>query len=183
APELRFTSHDDTLPHSDKVPLSELKYFTQDFVNEGMGHKFSELLMGIYFARKNRLQYVFNEKLFVKNFRHADLQWLGDLLRQRYPVPQELMTKPNSGVFKMNLEQWIPVYYYRDTTANAYAQMNELETRGPLLGFGGRNTYLCPEGNPRADSNCFHADFSFFNATRDIRDLLQPSESTEQGEL
>ncbi|KAF9284565.1 hypothetical protein BGZ68_004600 [Mortierella alpina] len=165
---------------SDKVPLSELKYFTHDFANQGVGHKFSELLMGLYFAKKNRLQYVFNEKSFVYNFRQADLQWLGDLIRQRYPVPQEM--EPNGQDFETNLKQWIPVYYYRDTTANAYAQMNELELRRPLLGFGGRNAYYCPKGNPRPDSSCFLAEFSFFNATRDIQDLLQASESTMQGQ-
>lgn len=68
-----------------------------------MGHKFSELLMGIYFAKKNGLQYVFNEKSFVHNFRLADLGWLGDLIRQRYPVPQELVTVPNGQAFEMNL--------------------------------------------------------------------------------
>ncbi|KAG9067266.1 hypothetical protein KI688_012048 [Linnemannia hyalina] len=144
--------------------------------------KFSELLMGIYFARKNGLQYVFNEKTFVRNFRQAYLGWLGDLIRQRYPVPQELATEPNGQSFGMYLSQWIPIYNYRDTTANAYAQMNELELRSPLLGFGGRNSYNCPEYNPRPDPNCFHADFSFFNATRDIRDLLQANESTVQGQ-
>jgi hypothetical protein len=189
-PELRFrfTGNDkndeDTLPlRSSKVPLSDLKYFTHDFANQGMGHKFSELLMGIYFARKNHLQYVFNEKSFVHNFREADLQWLGDLLRQRYPVPPEVVNEPNGQGFEMNLKQWVSVWYYRDTAANAYREMTEVELRRPLLGFGGRNAYFCPENNPRPDSNCFLADFSFFNATRDIRDLLQASESTVQGKL
>ncbi|KAF9079447.1 hypothetical protein BGX23_004086, partial [Mortierella sp. AD031] len=177
APELRSTRpdkivEDPILLLSDKVPLSELKYFTHDFANQGMGHKFSELLMGIYFAKRNRLQYVFNEKTFVHNFRQADLEWLGDLIRQRYPVPQELATELNGQAFEMDLNLWIPVYNYRDTIANAYAQMNEFELRRPLLGFGGRNSYNCPEDNPGPDPNCFKADFSFFNATRDIRDLL-----------
>ncbi|KAF9536371.1 hypothetical protein EC957_011202 [Mortierella hygrophila] len=187
APELRFTRPDKIVedpipPLSDKVPLPELKYFTHDFANQGMGHKFSELLMGIYFAKRNRLQYVFNEKTFVHNFRQADLEWLGDLIRQRYPVPQELATKLNGQAFEMDLNLWIPVYNYRDTTANTYAQMNEFELRRPLLGFGGRNSYNCPEDNPRPDPNCFKADFSFFNATRDIRDLLQANESAVQGQ-
>ncbi|KAF9286711.1 hypothetical protein BGZ74_001250 [Mortierella antarctica] len=136
--------------------------------------------MGLYFAKKNRLQYVFNENSFVHNFRQADLQWLAGLIQQRYPVPQEV--EPNGQVFEMNLKQWIPVYYYQGTTADAYAQMNELELRRPLLGFGGRNAYYCPEGNPRPDSVCFLADFSFFNATRDMQDLLQASELTVQGQ-
>ncbi|KAF9322929.1 hypothetical protein BG006_001946 [Podila minutissima] len=165
---------------SDKVPLSELKYFTHDFANQGVGHKFSELLMGLHFAKKNRLHYVFNEKSFVHNFRQADLQWLGGLIQQQYPVPQEV--EPNGQVFEMNLKQWIPVYYYQGSTADAYAQMNELELRRPLLGFGGRNAYYCPGGNPRPDSSCFLAEFSFFNATRDIQDLLQASELTVQGQ-
>ncbi|KAF9559198.1 hypothetical protein EC968_006677 [Mortierella alpina] len=177
----RYKIDEDSLPlRSDKVPLSELKYFTHDFAIQGVGHKFSELLMGLHFAKNNGLQYVFNERSFVRNRRQADLQWLGDLLRQRYPVPQAV--EPNGQDFEMNLKQWIPVYYYRDTTANAYAQMNELELRRPLLGFGGRNAYYCPEGNPRPDSNCFKAEFSFFNATRDIQDLLQARESTVQGQ-
>ncbi|OAQ25132.1 hypothetical protein K457DRAFT_129233 [Linnemannia elongata AG-77] len=133
-----------------------------------MGHKFSELLMGIYFAKKNGLQYVFNEKSFVHNFRLADLGWLGDLIRQRYPVPRELVT--------------IPVYNYRDTTANAYAEMSEYELRRSLLGFGGRNSYSCPEDNPSPNPNCFLAGVSFFNATRDISDLLQANEPTVQGQ-
>ncbi|KAF9292247.1 hypothetical protein BGZ88_006450 [Linnemannia elongata] len=187
APEWRSTRPDKIVDYpipllSDQVPLSELKYFIHDFANQGLGHKFSELLMGIYFAKKNRLQYVFNEKTFVHNFRQADLEWLGDLLRQRYPVPQELATAPNGQAFEMDLDLWIPVYNYRDTTANAYAQMNEFELRRPLLGFGGRNSYNCPENNPGPDPNCFLAGFSFFNATRDIRDLLQVNEPTVQGQ-
>lgn len=187
APEWRSLRPDkiieDPIPQlSEKVPLSELKYFTHDFANQGMGHKFSELLMGIYFAKKNGLQYVFNEKTFVHNFRKADLEWLGDLLRQRYPVPQELATKPNGQAFEMKLKLWIPVYNYRDTTATAYAQIKEPELRTPFLGFGGRNFYECPEDNPGLDHNCFHAGFSFLNATRDIRDLLQANNSTEQGQ-
>ncbi|KAG0042641.1 hypothetical protein BGZ83_000235 [Gryganskiella cystojenkinii] len=167
---------------SEKVPLSELKYFTHDFANQGMGHKFSELLMGLHFAKNNGLQYVFNEKSFIHNFRHADLQWLADLLRQRYPVPQEIAaTGPTHQEFDMHLNQWIPVINYRDTTSFAYAH-SEIDLRGPLLGFGGRSSYLCPEDNPRSDKNCFWADFSFFNATRDIQDLLQYPESTTSGQ-
>ncbi|KAF9902287.1 hypothetical protein EC991_005054 [Linnemannia zychae] len=168
------------LPH--KVPLSDLKYFKHNFVDEGLGHKFSELLMGIYFARENNLQYVFNEKSFVYNFRKADLGWLGDLIRQRYPVPQELTTEPNSRIFENHSNLLTPLYYFRDTVANAYAKTDESELRRPLLGFEGRNTYLCPEDNAGPDANCFFGDFSFYNATRDIRNLLQADESTVQGQ-
>lgn len=160
----------------DKDPLSGLNYFTHDFANQGLGHKFCELLMGLYFAKRNRLQYVFNEKAFIHNYRQADLQWLGDLIQQRYPVPKEL--KFNGQIFEMNLAQWIPVYHYHNTTSFAYAQRDEHELQEPLLGFGGRNNgYICPEDNTDPDSNCFLAKFSFFNATRDLQDLLQTGES------
>ncbi|KAF9566854.1 hypothetical protein EC968_003554 [Mortierella alpina] len=164
---------------NDEGPLSGPKYFMHDFGNVGTGHKFSELLMGLYFAKKNRLQYVFNAKTFVYNFRGADLQWLGDLIQRRYPIPHEW--KSSDSVFDMDWKQWIPVYYYRNTTAYAYAQMNatrnELEPapQGPFLGFGGRNNYFCPADDPKQglDFNCFLTEFSFFNATRDLQDLLQ----------
>ncbi|KAG0209589.1 hypothetical protein BGX28_010204 [Mortierella sp. GBA30] len=181
--KLQHTSHDqnDTkqeLPlRTESIPLSELRYFTHDFANQGMGHKFSELMMGLYFAKKNGLQYVFNEKSFVHNFRHADLQWFADLMKERYPTPQELLRDSNDGQgFEMKLEQWIPVYHYRSTTADAYGRMSDFELRRPLLGFGGRNAYFCTEDESGDDStNCFKLAFSFFNATRDIHDLLQPT--------
>ncbi|KAG9320423.1 hypothetical protein KVV02_007180 [Mortierella alpina] len=110
-----------------------------DLANQGTGHKFSELLMGLYFAKKNQLQYVFHEKSFVHNFRQADQQWLGDLIQQRYPAPSE-WGGSNDRVFGMNWKQWILVYHYRSTTAHAYAQRNELELQEPLIGFGGRNS-------------------------------------------
>ncbi|KAG0287363.1 hypothetical protein BGZ96_008691, partial [Linnemannia gamsii] len=186
APQWRYSNHsnkgEDNIPlRSQKIPLTELKYFTHDFADVGLGHKFSELLMGIYFARKNGLQYVFNEKSFVHNYRNADLQWLGDLLRQRYPTPQEVMTEPNGQDFDLNRKQWIPVYYYRSTTAEAYGEMYEIDLRRPLFGFVGLNAYLCPDDNATTnDANCFHAEFSFMNNTRDIRNLLQVSETTVQ---
>lgn len=186
APQWRFFNNpnngvDNTPLRAQKTPLTELKYFTHDFANQGLGHKFSELLMGIYFARNNGLQYVFNEKSFVDNFRHADLEWLADLLRQRYPVPPEV--EPNGQAFNLDMKLWIPVFYFRSTTANAYGEMNELELRRPLLGFVGRNAYFCPDDNATTnDANCFHAEFSFMNATRDIRELLQ-AKSTVQGKL
>ncbi|GJJ68941.1 hypothetical protein EMPS_01287 [Entomortierella parvispora] len=190
---------DNRIPlRAERMPLSELKYFTHNFANQGMGHKFSELVMGLHFANNNGLQYVFNERAFVRNFRNADLQWLGDLLRQRYPVPPELraMMAANNrkaGIenhhslqaqseledFDMVLNQWIPVYNYRDTAQFAYDQMGDYELRkSSLLGFGGRSSYMCPENNPRPNANCFLAGFSFFNASRDVQDLLQRKEST-----
>ncbi|KAF9957130.1 hypothetical protein BGZ70_009610, partial [Mortierella alpina] len=158
-----------------KVPLTELRFFTHDFANQGMGHKFSEVLMGLHFAKNNGLQYVFNEKSFVHNRRNADLEWFGNLLSQRYPTPPELLRdKSNDKSFEMDLEQWIPVDHYRGTAADAYSRMSELELRRSVLGFGGRNTYFCPEDESNApSSNCFMTEFSFLNATRDIRDLLQ----------
>ncbi|KAF9964530.1 hypothetical protein BGZ70_006327 [Mortierella alpina] len=167
-------SEDSIPPPDDQVPLPELKYFMHDFENAGAGHKFSEVLMGLYFAKKNGLQYVFNVKTFVRNYRHADLQWLGDLLRKRYPVPREW--ESNDAIFDMDWKQWIPVYHYWNTTANVYAytQMTDPKLlQGPPLGFGGRNAYLCPDNNPKSDPNCFMTEFSFFNATRDLQDLLQ----------
>lgn len=168
----------------EKVPLAELQYFTHDFVNQGMGHKFSEFLMGLHFAKNNGLQYVFNEKSFTHNFRNADLEWFADLISQRYPTPPELLKdKLNKKSFEMDLERWIPVTHYRGTIADAYSRMSELELRRPVLGFGGRNTYFCTEDESSApSSNCFMEDFSFLNATRDVRDLLQtPTSSTLQG--
>ncbi|KAF9574002.1 hypothetical protein EC968_007554 [Mortierella alpina] len=164
---------DSLLP--EKVPLTELRYFTHDFAYRGMGHKFSELLMGLHFAKNNGLQYVFNEKSFVHNDRNADLEWFGDLMSQRYPTPPELLRdKLNNKGFEMDLKQWIPVTHYRGTIADAYSRMSELDLRKPLLGFGGRNTYYCTEDESSApSSNCFKSGFSFFNSTRDIRDLLQ----------
>lgn len=58
--------------------------------------RIGELLTVLYFAKKIRLQYVFNEKSLVYNFQQAELQWLGDLSRQRrYPVPQKVVAEPN----------------------------------------------------------------------------------------
>ena len=191
---------DNRIPlRSERVPVTELKYFTHNFANQGMGHKFSELVMGLYFAHKNGLQYVFNERAFVRNFRNADLQWLGDLLRQRYPVPPELREMmaendrkagivkhhsqhPELEDFDMVLNQWIPVVNYRDTAQFHYNQLGDYALKkSSLLGFGGGNSYMCPEdNNPRPNPNCFLAGFSFFNASRDAQDLLQHRESTLQ---
>ncbi|KAF9982486.1 hypothetical protein BGZ75_006117 [Mortierella antarctica] len=196
---LYVTSHVYALQHSqdplngqdsplmpEKVPLTELGYFTHDFAYRGMGHKFSELLMGLHFAKNNGLQYVFNEKSFVHNDRNADLEWFGDLMSQRYPTPLELLKdKRNNKSFDMDLKRWIPVTHYRGTVADAYSRMSDLELRRSVIGFGGRNTYFCTEDESSApSSNCFKAGFSFLNATRDIRDLLQtPTVDTSQSDL
>ncbi|KAG9319910.1 hypothetical protein KVV02_007325 [Mortierella alpina] len=196
---LYVTSHVYALQHSqdplngqdsplmpEKVPLTELRYFTHDFAYRGMGHKFSELLMGLHFAKNNGLQYVFNGKSFVHNDRNADLEWFGDLMSQRYPTPPELLKdKLNNKSFDMDLKRWIPVTHYRGTVADAYSRMSDLELRRSVIGFGGRNTYFCTEDESSApSSNCFKAGFSFLNATRDIRDLLQtPTVDTSQSDL
>ncbi|KAF9950179.1 hypothetical protein BGZ72_008125 [Mortierella alpina] len=169
----------------EKVPLTDLRYFTHDFAYRGMGHKFSELLMGLHFAKNNGLQYVFNQKSFVHNDRDADLEWFGDLVSQRYPTPPELLKdKLDSKSFEMDLSRWIPVTHYRGTVADAYSRMSELDLRKPMIGFGGRNTYFCTEVESSApSSNCFKAGFSFLNSTRDIRDLLQtPIAETSEGD-
>ncbi|CAO3564873.1 unnamed protein product [Mortierella alpina] len=134
-----------------------------------------EVLMGLHFAKNNGLQYVFNEKSFVHNRRNADLEWFGNLLSQRYPTPPGLLKdKFDNKSFEMDLKQWIPVHHYRGTAADAYASMSELELRNSVLGFGGRSIYVCPEDESSPPlSDCFMKEFSFLNATRDIRDLLQ----------
>ncbi|KAG0352413.1 hypothetical protein BGZ54_002811 [Gamsiella multidivaricata] len=171
---------DDFPLRSENVSLAELRYFTHDFANQGMGHKFSEVIMGLYFAKENGLQYLFNEKSFVRNFRHADLQWFGNLMKERYPVPPELLEDTIEGQeFNMNLRQWIPVDHYRGSTADAYAKMEDHRLRGRILGFGGRNDYWCTDDETGVENtDCFKAGFSFFNATRDIQDLLQATNSS-----
>ncbi|KAG0210661.1 hypothetical protein BGX28_009088 [Mortierella sp. GBA30] len=154
--------------------------------------------MALHFAKANGLQYVFNEKAFLANHRNADLHWIANLLKKRYPVPRELMEEfqqyqamnrhddntqqkmqpEGSQLWEMDESRWLYVNYMRPVK-DAFAEDEKKHARrSKLQGYFSLDP-VCA-GNT---FDCFTMGYTFFNATRDLQDLLSRSDRGERHEL
>ncbi|KAK9760750.1 hypothetical protein K7432_014896 [Basidiobolus ranarum] len=125
------------------------KVYSHEFSKTGLGNKFSEVLIGLYFARNNGLKYKFDYDSFVLNHRKDDYEWFADLLASRYNAP---------GVYNKLVQA-------KDLLGRQ-SLTTEQVTHG-YNGFFSRHFENCGEV-----SNCFMAEVSFFNAVRELQDLL-----------
>ncbi|KAF9359729.1 hypothetical protein BGX34_008188 [Mortierella sp. NVP85] len=152
------------LPQNSDVIPAYTRYFTQQFVVHGLGHKFSELLMGVRFARLNNLTYILDEKTFLYNYRHTNLTWIGDLLKRRFGTT----LNDFSPVF--DPKEWVHTDDFMNDAAVLYQEALVKEGR-PYKGFFADVKTQCHNPVYR-NRGCWNIGVSFLNDTRDLQDLL-----------
>jgi len=109
--------------------LSKLQ-FTQEFSPLCLGHKLSELLMGIQFAETINLTYVLNKESFLGSSRDADLNWIMGPLQRRFPT----LASSERG-----LNQWARVSNYLGNTLGALKEyrVQHFDTSSCRVFYGG----------------------------------------------
>ncbi|KAG0196158.1 hypothetical protein BGX28_010504, partial [Mortierella sp. GBA30] len=157
-----------TIPYLIPSPTKNIRYVTQEFATEGLGHKFTELLMALNFTNANKLQYIFNEASFLENHRTDDLHWLSNLLKKRYPVPNELDDKKD-GMWTIEQDQWLHLTNYLGTTEENYLHEIEKRSEGDA---GSRAADIKEIDTSRL--------VGLFAGTRNVQDILQLTRRVEQ---
>ncbi|KAK9709371.1 hypothetical protein K7432_009075 [Basidiobolus ranarum] len=126
-----------------------VRVYSHEFSDEGLGNKFSEVLIGLYFSRNNGLKYKFNYDSFVKNHRNDDYAWFADLLASRYD-------KSDSNDKLVRVDNLL-----------GHQNLTIDQVESGYNGFYSTQFWHCGEVN-----DCFFAKVSFFNAVRELQDLL-----------
>jgi len=151
---------------------ADTRYFTQQFVVHGLGHKWCELLLGIRFARLNNLTYVFDEKTFLYNYRQSDLTWIGDLVKRRYGKLLDDYTP------EYNTEEWIHAPDFMYDAAVLYQETMKEDDKKTYKGFYTNEWTQC-ENPDTGNQGCWTNGIPYYNITRDLQDILALPEKKE----